>query len=139
MLQEEKVQLTPEAVLENLILFVPLPQRLCDVLSYVTKQSWSITGFLTFPGYDHSKCSAHDSKLKLWKTPPVSVYKIQYANSLRGRRGIIKFLSDWTPKIRTNIKNIHCTAPPHPKRGLKNSFYNIHTGIKKDKHLYLIN
>lgn len=139
MQQDDKVQLTAEAVLENSILFVPLPQSLCDVLSYLTKQSWSITAFLTFPVYDNSKCSAHNSKLKLWKTFPVLVYKVLYSKSLRGRRGLIKFLSNWTPKIKINIIDTHCTAPPHPKRGLKNSFHNIHTGKKKEKHPYLIN
>lgn len=107
------------------------------MLSYLTKQSWSITGFLTFPGYDHSKCSGNNSKLKLWKTSPVLVYKILYSNSLTGRRALIKLLSNWTPKI--NIKDTHCTALPHPKRGLKNSFHNIQTGIRKEKYLHLIN
>lgn len=114
-----------------------MPQSSCDVLSYLTKQSWSITGLLTFPPHDNSKCSVHNNKLKLWKTSPVLVYKILYSKSLRGRRGLIKFLSNWTPKIKINIKNTDCTAPPHTKRGLKSSFHNIHAGIKKDKHLYL--
>lgn len=125
-----KLQLTVEAVLENLILFVPLPQSLCDVLSCLTKQSWSITTFLTFPVYDNSVLSSQQKK-----TSPVLVYKILYSKSLRGRKGLIKFLSNWTP----NIKNTHCTPPPHPKMGLKNSFHNIYTGKKKDKQLYLSN
>lgn len=112
-----------------------MPQSSCDVLSYLTKQSWSITGFLTFPGYDHWKHTGNNSNLKLWKTSPVLVYKILYSNSLRGRRELIKFLSNWTPKI--NTKDTHCTSPP--KEGLKNSFHNIHTGKKKEKYLYLIN
>lgn len=121
--QKEKVQPMAEGILENLILFVSL-QSSCDVLSYLTKQSWSITVFPTFPGYDHSKCSILYT-LKLWKTSPILVYKILYCNSLRDRRGQNRFLSNWIPKIKINIKNTQCTAPLHPKQALKNPVSTI--------------
>lgn len=97
----------------ELILFVFLPQNSWDVLAELLNQTYH-WGHYGSPSDHSTQVITQNAQIS-----SLLVYKILYCNSLWKRRGLMKCLSNLISKLKTNIKNSHCSAPLYPRRGLK--------------------